>query len=330
MGMKSIFVALLGMALAAGCGMANKGLDTPIDVRTQKDFGASCSTAFSEIKDANPKEFQVLRDNGFHVHDLAQPREQVAFSMLIGYQCQGALEATVRAASEDNINLKTFRDIVAWTAKKAIDKAIKDREWMVEGYIKNNLGHVSHETLLSEIDSIKKSQRIYSSLTGKSYGPDKFELPPQKTPSTPGTTAPSQSASSTPPVEPQPQPAPALQSKQDAPLPVTQSPKNMVEQDGLCKGLDLAVTAEQVDCLDKKYSIADKQLNDTYKKAMASLDEGKKSTLKKEQITWVKEKESKCAKAGEDVKGGTLEVVLISDCKVQMTEKRLAYLKNYK
>jgi uncharacterized protein YecT (DUF1311 family) len=62
---------------------------------------------------------------------------------------------------------------------------------------------------------------------------------------------------------------------------------------------------------------------------MASLDESRKAALKKEQVAWVKEKESKCPKAGKEVEGGTLETVMINDCYVQMTEKRVEYLKNF-
>ncbi len=102
------------------------------------------------------------------------------------------------------------------------------------------------------------------------------------------------------------------------------------EQSGICKGLDLSITAEQLECLDRKYSTADKELNILYKQKMADLDESKKSSLKKEQIAWVKEKESKCAQAGKEMQGGTLETVMIKDCMVQMTEQRVAYLRNIK
>lgn len=102
------------------------------------------------------------------------------------------------------------------------------------------------------------------------------------------------------------------------------------EKDGPCKGMDLAVTSSQVECLDKKFKIADSQLNDTYKQIMALLSDEKKSSLKREQVAWIKEKELKCASAGKEAAGGQMEAVLLIDCKVQTTESRLAYLKNYK
>lgn len=105
---------------------------------------------------------------------------------------------------------------------------------------------------------------------------------------------------------------------------------NTVEQSGPCKGLDLAITTEQLECLDKKFAIADGQLNDAYKQLMSTRDEATKAALKKEQIAWIKDKEKTCAQAGKEFEGGSMEAVLISDCKVQMTEKRVAYLKSYR
>ncbi len=106
-------------------------------------------------------------------------------------------------------------------------------------------------------------------------------------------------------------------------------PVNQVEQEGPCKGLDLTVTSSQLECLDKKFEIADLSLNDSYKRVISGLDGDRKAALKKEQVVWIKEKESKCATAGADV-GGQMALVVAADCKLQMTESRLAYLKNYK
>lgn len=98
------------------------------------------------------------------------------------------------------------------------------------------------------------------------------------------------------------------------------------EQSGICAGLDLTITAEQLECLERKYTAADKELNLLYKQKMASLDDARKASFKKEQIAWIKEKESKCAQAGKEVAGGSYEPVMIKDCLVQMTESRVAYL----
>jgi len=109
-----------------------------------------------------------------------------------------------------------------------------------------------------------------------------------------------------------------------------QADQSTVEQDGICKGLDMAVTSDQYECQGRKYEKADGALNATYKQLMASLEESRKAALKREQISWIKEKESKCAKAGKEVEGGSMEGILINDCKITMTEERLAYLRDYK
>ena len=114
------------------------------------------------------------------------------------------------------------------------------------------------------------------------------------------------------------------------PTPVTTEQANATEQTGICKGLNLENTAEQGECLDRKFAQSDQQLNETYKQLMAGLDDVRKVALKKEQIAWIKDKETKCAQAGKEVEGGTLEPVVIADCKVQTTEQRLAYLKAFK
>ncbi len=114
-----------------------------------------------------------------------------------------------------------------------------------------------------------------------------------------------------------------------APLP-NQSQSSSVEQSGICKRLDLSITAEQIECLNRKYAAVDKELNNIYKQTMSRLEESRKSALKKEQVAWIKGKESKCAQAGKEMEGGTLETVMIKDCFVQITEQRVTYLKNFK
>lgn len=99
-----------------------------------------------------------------------------------------------------------------------------------------------------------------------------------------------------------------------------------IEQTVPCKGLD---TTDQLECLNKKFMIADGELNDAYKQLMATLDEPKKSALKNEQVAWIKDKEKICAQTGKEFEGGSMEAVLISDCKVRVTGERLVYLRNF-
>lgn len=101
------------------------------------------------------------------------------------------------------------------------------------------------------------------------------------------------------------------------------------ETEGICKGLDLAVTLDMRVCLDRRFKLADGKLNERYQQLMASLGEARKAQLKREQIRWIREKEAKCPQAGAEFAGGTLEPVVIADCYVTMTEKRLRELTQY-
>lgn len=68
---------------------------------------------------------------------------------------------------------------------------------------------------------------------------------------------------------------------------------------------------------------------------MRKLESGGKSGVagaltKKEQIAWIKEKETQCAQEGEEAGGGQLGAVVTANCNVFMTEQRLTYLQKYK
>lgn len=105
---------------------------------------------------------------------------------------------------------------------------------------------------------------------------------------------------------------------------------NSTEQSDICDGLNMENTNEQNECLSRKFTQSDRQLNETYKQLMATLDDTRKTALKKEQIAWIKVKEAKCIQAGKEFEGGSMETTAIEDCKVQETEQRLAYLRSYK
>lgn len=125
---------------------------------------------------------------------------------------------------------------------------------------------------------------------------------------------------------------PSAESKSEAPPSAVdaESQTETVEQEGICNGIDTDTMIGLRECLDKKYTSTDKDLNDVYKQIMAGLDAGRKATLKTEQIAWIKEKEAKCEEAAKEFEGGAQESVSKLDCFVSMTEKRLSYLKSYK
>jgi uncharacterized protein YecT (DUF1311 family) len=103
-----------------------------------------------------------------------------------------------------------------------------------------------------------------------------------------------------------------------------------VEQSGVCKGLDLAITMDQSECVSRRFTAADDRLNEEYKRVMASLSPDRQALLKSSQRAWIKDKETSCAAAGKEAEGGTLEPILIADCQVRMTEQRNTYLANYR
>ncbi|MDB5745720.1 MAG: hypothetical protein JWP72_568 [Massilia sp.] len=138
------------------------------------------------------------------------------------------------------------------------------------------------------------------------------------TPAAGATVTPETSAN-----ESQPQSENAQASEAEAEVPDT------VEKSGVCKGLDLAITVYQSECLSRKYTIADKKLNDEYKRVMDSLSTDRRTELLGSQRAWIKEKDQRCEEAGKEAEGGTLQPILIADCTVRMTEERTAFLANY-
>ncbi|WP_051306126.1 lysozyme inhibitor LprI family protein [Massilia alkalitolerans] len=103
-----------------------------------------------------------------------------------------------------------------------------------------------------------------------------------------------------------------------------------VETAGICQGLDLAVTVDQSECIGRKFAIADKQLNEDYKRLMASLSPERQAELKSTQRAWIQEKERACEEAGKEAEGGTLQPILIGDCTVRMTQERIAFLARFR
>lgn len=345
--MKNALIAMLSVACLYGCGASNKGLDAPIAGDTKEEFYKNCGKAYAEMKDTHPKEFSAMHydDSGNSgVFDLSQPRDQVHFSQLIGTICTGVAAAAADVAVKENINLKTYRDFHVWSAKASIDSAISSIEYSKKEQLAETreMSENSKELLMRHVKNLKRQQVAYLALTGKAYGPQEVDLSFMGKPvvGTTGQTVPSAlSVGDAPAVPPgETMATPVAESKSHLTISVVpsvalsspvSSVSNSVEQAGPCKGLDLANPSTQLECLDRKYSTADKQLNDVYKQLAAGLDESRKAALKKEQITWIKDKEAKCPQAGKE-KGGTLEPVAIAECKVQMTDQRLSYLRNYK
>lgn len=341
--MKNTLIAMLWVVFLYGCGASNKGLDTPIKGDTVKEFFANCGKVYAELKETNPTEFAAMRNEGSgFAFDLSQPHDQVSFATILTYGCQGIAETITHVAATENIALTTYREFHVWATKRDIDSTVEGI-----GYTRKNgeqwaSKEETSKHLKEMATKVKSNQRLYTALTGKTYGPQEIDLssvgkPEAVTASQPEQPAPPV-ATATPmspmqPVapsvaEPKPQQAPSVV---PTAVPTSAAPTvaNTVEQTGLCKGLDLAAHAAQIECLDRKYSSSDKQLNDAYKELMAGFDESRKSSLKKEQIAWIREKEAKCQTGGKDG-GGGVATLANAECKLRFTEQRLGLLKNYK
>lgn len=126
---------------------------------------------------------------------------------------------------------------------------------------------------------------------------------------------------------PKPEPKPAPVPRQAASKPPS---TDTVEKSGICKGLDRTITADNNECIGRMYEAADGELNKVYKEVMASLDKAKRGPLLNSQRAWIKEKETKCEQEGEEFKGGSIAASIIANCKVEMTQKRVQFLKAYK
>lgn len=129
---------------------------------------------------------------------------------------------------------------------------------------------------------------------------------------------------------PQPTTSPASATNNTSTTAKLEEAVSTEETEGICKGLDLAITADQLDCIGKKFEISDAELNRLYKALMTSLEPARKASLQAEQRAWIKEKQTKCKAAGKEFEGGTMATVLSADCELQMTTEREKYLAAYR
>lgn len=71
----------------------------------------------------------------------------------------------------------------------------------------------------------------------------------------------------------------------------------------------------------KMFAEADEEINSVYKTVMSNLSAGAKGELKREQISWIKEKDNKCSSEDDEVKR--------FNCLIEMTNERINQLKTY-
>ncbi len=84
-------------------------------------------------------------------------------------------------------------------------------------------------------------------------------------------------------------------------------------------------------CAQDKYVKADKDLNQTYQRLMANLnnDSARKQRLITAQRSWIDFRDKSCNYEASEALGGSLEGLLLTQCLTRVTEQRTADFKQY-
>lgn len=84
-------------------------------------------------------------------------------------------------------------------------------------------------------------------------------------------------------------------------------------------------------CAQDKYVKADKDLNQTYQRLMANLnnDSARKQRLISAQRSWIEFRDKSCNYEASEALGGSLESLLLTQCLTRVTEQRTADFKQY-
>lgn len=276
-----------------GCGSSNKGLDTRIDTSSLKAFGEKCGEAYADMKEINPKEFQLLKDAGYIVFDLSQPKDQVMFQSVAGNICAADFGTVQKAALESNVNVKTFREIKAYQVKSAIDDAVK----IFNNYKSNanpntppSIQGVMNKYLTDSVEKIRKLQPLYQGLTGQPYGPKKLEAENgdlAKPTELPLTQKPTE--------QPITQPAPvAAPNPAQAPVAEKVQPSPQASWSPSFDCAKASTFSEKAICTDTLLGKLDGALAENYKHMLASdIGDGARNDLKATQRRWLAER-NKC------------------------------------
>ncbi|MTI44010.1 uncharacterized protein YecT (DUF1311 family) [Roseibium hamelinense] len=105
------------------------------------------------------------------------------------------------------------------------------------------------------------------------------------------------------------------------------------------KSVDCKSPETQTDmnhCAAQDWKAADGKLNEAYKKAMASMkktdsylpkdQKGAADTLRDAQRDWIPFRDKACASYGFLARGGTMEPMLVANCKTEVTQQRTKQL----
>lgn len=96
--------------------------------------------------------------------------------------------------------------------------------------------------------------------------------------------------------------------------------------------LDCAKAETQTDmtlCAGQDFEVADKALNSQYRVTRATMvgQAGAEDALVKAQRAWVSYRYAQCASVGFQVRGGTMEPMLLAKCKAELSRERTEALK---
>lgn len=87
-------------------------------------------------------------------------------------------------------------------------------------------------------------------------------------------------------------------------------------------------TQQMLACVKQDLAREDKRLNDAYRKLTTALKEDEKATnlLRDAQRKWIAFRDAHCAFEADEMRGGTLEPVFMTDCLAVRTAERAKFL----
>jgi len=82
-------------------------------------------------------------------------------------------------------------------------------------------------------------------------------------------------------------------------------------------------------CTDLRYEAADRALNRAYQALVPNLSAMRRQKLTDAQLRWIKFRDTECTFVGSLVEGGSMQPMIVSGCKGQITQQRTTDLEAY-
>jgi uncharacterized protein YecT (DUF1311 family) len=89
------------------------------------------------------------------------------------------------------------------------------------------------------------------------------------------------------------------------------------------------VTSAMLDCVGDEHNRQDARLNEAYRVTMARLSTSQKLDMRESERKWIKFRDDHCQAAAGDEAGGTLGTVMINQCALDETIRRVIWIENY-